>query len=792
MKIGFLHASSSNGSYEAVSDGVEAGSEGYERFARWCLCIGTFLLPIFLLPWSSNVLELNKQLLLMVFVGLALIAWLLSVVSSGVLSWRSNTLDKGILVFAGSVVLATVFSLTRFKSVFGLPDLLGSSLVSILALTLFYFLAVNVFNDKGKMLVNILGISLVVALLYGLLQMLGVYFLGFSFSKVNGFNTVGSVYSLGMVAALALPLFSKLKIGGKTWVSRLYIEKVGVIAVLAILVILNWWILWIVAISGMVALVIFGSINREKFRILKFVMPMMIIVLGVFLMIVNFNLTSVRKKLPTEIAPSFSLSFDVSREVLKRNLLFGYGPENFSVAFDQYGASKLANTTFSAYRLFNSTSEFFNMVISGGLVLILAFLFLMCVLVWTIFVKLKISQISSRVEGTLASLMATLVALFLYPFNMTLMFIFFLLLALAVLMLWGGEKKILQIEERVSLSLASSLGFIAGMVVILGGFYLGGSIYASDVEYQKALKAKSNQEAAEFLSQAINWNSRDDRYYRTMSQIILALLKEEINKKSDPKDSGRLTRTQNYLSTSISVAKQATEVAPKESLNWLNLANIYQNLLGLVDGVDNLAEDSYLKAANLRSGDPNIYNQIGSIYLTKTDLIGQLINSNPANSSALKEQAGEAISKAEISFKKATELSNNFGLAIYNLAIVYDREGKLNEAIKQLEKIIPFNADQPGLSFELGLLYYRNSQKDKALDQLKRAVLLAPDYSNARWYLALIYEERGDIPSAIEQMEKILGIDANKDNQMVLTKLDELKKGKKTIPSQKVLDHKPL
>ena len=69
---------------------------------------------------------------------------------------------------------------------------------------------------------------------------------------------------------------------------------------------------------------------------------------------------------------------------------------------------------------------------------------------------------------------------------------------------------------------------------------------------------------------------------------------------------------------------------------------------------------------------------------------------------------------------------------------------------------------------------------------------MSPDFANARWYLGLIYEERQDISNAIDQMQKILSTDANKDNQVVLTKLDELKNGKKTIPPKKVIDQKPL
>ena len=83
-------------------------------------------------------------------------------------------------------------------------------------------------------------------------------------------------------------------------------------------------------------------------------------------------------------------------------------------------------------------------------------------------------------------------------------------------------------------------------------------------------------------------------------------------------------------------------------------------------------------------------------------------------------------------------------------------------------------------------------RKDKALNELQRAVLLSPDFANARWYLALIYEERSNFDSAIEQLEKIINIEANKENAEVAAKLEQLKNGKKTIPPKKIIDQKPL
>ena len=212
----------------------------------------------------------------------------------------------------------------------------------------------------------------------------------------------------------------------------------------------------------------------------------------------------------------------------------------------------------------------------------------------------------------------------------------------------------------------------------------------------------------------------------------------------------------------------------------------------LVDGADALAEAAYLQASELRPGDSSFHNQIGSMYLVKADLLRQLAAGGGSSVQQFNQQANAALLKAEDAFKKAIELSGNFGLAIYNLGSVYERQGKLNEAIKKLETIAPFNSNQPGLAFELGLLYYRANQKDKALAQLQRAVVLSPDYANARWYLALIYEERKQLDQAVEQLERVLSIEVNKDNEVVLQKLEELKAGRVSIPPARVLDQEPL
>src|SRR3989344_300114 len=767
-----------------------AKAKFYNSISRWALYIGIFLLPLFFLPGTSSLLELNKMVLLVVIAGIALVSWLLGVISSGYLAWRNNFLDKGILAVLLAFFLTTVFSISWFKSIFGFGLGMSNSLSAITALTVVYFLIVNNSEDKGKMLRAVVGLSIIIALAYGFLQIFGVYVIRLPFALSRAFNTVGSVNVLGILAAISLPLFSKSSLDLR-WVKSFHFEKVGVVLALAVLFLLNWWILWTVAITGMVAMIVFENLGGVRFRITKLLLPMVVIGLGVFMMIINPNSGVLGDKLSAEIAPSLRLSRDIAVSALKEKSIFGYGPENFSVAFDKYGAGKLANSTISDVRFMDAMSEIITLVVHGGLVMVLALVFLLLCLGLTFwcFYSQAHDEFTKDTIGILASTTALVVGLFLYPFNMTLMLLLYVFMGLTALVIYDKNRKEFNIEDRTSLSLISSLGFIAGLILVLVGIYSNGTIFIGDLKYAQALSEKNNTRVAELIVEAINWNNHDDRYYQVASQTALQLLASEVDK---PADAERNTRIQNYITTSISLAKKATEIGPREAANWVNLGFVYSNLLNLVDGVDKLSEDAYLKVSELRPGDPAFNYRIGLLYIVKLDRLTLLVSSKRINQSEAGKIASEALVKAENNFKKAVELSPNFGLAIYNLGIIYDRQGKINDAIEQLEKIAPANSNQPGLAFELGLLYYRAGRKNDAYNTLQKAVVLAPDYSNARWYLALILEERRDLDGAIAQLERILSIDSNKESTVVLNKLEDLRAGKTSFPPGNLLDQQPL
>jgi tetratricopeptide (TPR) repeat protein len=584
------------------------------------------------------------------------------------------------------------------------------------------------------------------------------------------------------------------------------IAVAGIVFSIVVLAILNWWLLWAVALAGMLAMIAFDSLNvtklaqdyasgRSRFALSRFVVPMVVIVLGGFLLLVNFSPASLKSNFPVEVSPSYGLSTQVAGNVLKQRMLTGWGPENFSLAFDKFGAGKLANSQLLSLRFFDASSEVANIAVHSGALGLLAFAVLLWCLVQVVArfggaISESIARgagaaIASQSSGTIAAMVAITVALFLYPMNLTLWFVFYVLLVLSALIVSGDKSRTVDIEERPLYSLSASLGFIVGLVLVLSGLYLSSMHYLADVRYAHALEQKTASTAMDGLVRAVDLDASSDRYLRDASQLALSMLREEINKKD-----GDAARIQNLLASSVQLAQRAAALQPLESMNWSNLGQIYQSMTGLVDNVERLAEDAYKKAGELRPGDPSFDNLIGQLWLSRADLIRSVMQQSKANTAALQTQLDESLGKAEEAFKRAVSTSDTYGLAIYNLGAVYDRQGKVKEAITQLEKIAPYNTNEPTLMFELGLLYVRATRKDDAIAAMRRAVLLAPQYSNARWYLALLLEEKNDIPGAIAQLQEILK--TNADNAALKEKLSQLESGQRAIPPEKVIDSAPL
>jgi len=782
------------------------------KIVRGLLLALTFLVPLLFLPFTApgDVLIFNKQILIFSLALVGLVAWLVIVVQEGGLVLRRSGLEWGVLAVVAASLVSAIFSSQVYLSF-----TYGLGFLTIAALALFFFLTLNFFEKKdvGK-ITNAFIASVSLAVLTSLLNLFGlpvfkwVSLISYKDLVVGSqFNTVGSPSGLGMLAVFALVLLIGSYFGLESLNPKLKSLKLVAGLILAFfLVVLNLWSLFVVLAVGMFGMVLApalaqkGQNQKIKLKTSQLVVPLVILVLsGVFALSskyfeFGFSGGLLKERLSAETSLSQRDSADIAADAFEAKPAFGFGPGNYSLAYDQFKPDSINSTAFWSSRFGNSVSEFFDLLAEGGAVAVAAFLilfFLMARAIW---------RYASEVFPAFVTILALF---FLLPFNLPMLFGFWLLVSLTAVSVSADKEELkIKMDDASFSSITISLAFVLVLVSGLVGAYLLAQKYRGEVYFAQAARM-SGADRAELdnmvllVGKAVNADKNNISHLNNLANLLLRLVSLDIkDKEGKPEEIKK--RVEDNTRTIIQIANEITVSQKNNSANWLNAGLIYESLVGFVGGADEAAVAAYQEYLKRAPKDPNGYVRIGNIYLLLADNNSAALRDAKSKGQEIKneEEVKNAIAKdyknAEDNYKKAIELKGDLATALYNLGTVYERENKLKEAVKQLELTKLLNQNNPGLAFELGLLYYRDSQKDKALSEMARAVNLFKDYSNARWYLALMLEERGEIDMAIAQLQEILRLDANKDNPVVLEKMAALEKGKREFPPGKITSKKPL
>lgn len=797
------------------------------------------LAPLFFLPFTApgDVLSLNKQVLIFSLVLASAIVWLVIIVRQEGIRLKTSGLELGILAFLASGLLAAIFSDRVYYSFVGDRGFIMTS-----SLAIFSFLLLNFFEKRevGR-IVNYFIIGSFLAVLSGMLSLYGlpvfnwISFLSYeNLSFSAQFNTVGSVNNLGALAVLLAVMIAAQKFGfGKfgqnsgskttdyfSWFMPIIMIG-GMIVSATLLLTVNWSVFYGVLTVGMIGLIASLGLAQkrreagDKIKASYLVGPLIILTLAILFLIgsryFNFDFPG-RRNLPVEVAISQRGSFEIAKGTFSTNLPLGVGQNNFSLAFDRYKPSGINNSSFWNTRFSNAASELWNLIIQTGVVGLAGFAALLFFIFYSLFKKRTFNFGSTpALTGTDSwpaigpVFTASLALFFLYPFNIVLSFVFWLLIGLWALAIGEEEPEnrlTVDMDEINLRSILSSLVFVLVLVFGLAGGYLFLKKYQGDYYFAKAARmnlatAEDTDRAIELLGRSVNARQSDIRSLNGLAQALLTRINTELKNKTD-KEEEVTARLQNLIRLTAQTAKQMIADKPQDAQNWSSAGLVYENLFGLAEGADQAAFDVYAEYLKRAPNDPAVYTRIGGVYLRRADLNSNLLVNARRNKQKVQNEK-EAVAliaadykNAQENYTKAIALKRDLASALYSLGVVYDRQAQIKNAVKQLELTRILEQNNPGLAFELGLLYYRDGQKDNALSEMARAVNLSKDYANARWYLALLLEERGRIDLAIGQLKAILGIEINKDNQTVLDKLAALEAGQRELPPARVTSKLPL
>lgn len=208
----------------------------------------------------------------------------------------------------------------------------------------------------------------------------------------------------------------------------------------------------------------------------------------------------------------------------------------------------------------------------------------------------------------------------------------------------------------------------AAATLFLLGFFLLINVkaYLSEVFFYASLQAAQKNDGTntyQYQQRAITLKPYEAQYHMAYSQTNLALA-NSISSQENLSEADRTTVTQ-LVEQSIRSAKVAIELNPNNAIAWQNLAVIYQQLIGLVEGADQWSVATYQQAMQLDPTNPQLSLDLGGVFYGL-------------------EQYPQALQY----FTQAAQLKPNWPNAYYNLAAAYQQTNQYAQATQAMNIVV--------------------------------------------------------------------------------------------------------
>lgn len=769
-------------------------SNQLENAPKILFYIFALLLPVWFIPVNIGV-EFSREISFSAITVIALILWLLQILSEGEIYFKNSVVYLGIAAFLFISFISAFFSASPLYSIF-FSDTTPEKVSTFLLGAVIMFLVGGAVRDQvyGIKALFILIFASALSGLYSLLSFFNIARLPLEFTKSIDFNVIGTAnglalfYSSILLMCLASLIMEREKISLFPKNINLAFLITSLIFIFNLIVI-NYQFAWVVILFGSVFLLglKFTLDQPGRLTLNKRTVLMLAVIVFSILMIMIRTPFFKSVALPIEVSPSASATINISKAVMKegvKSLLLGSGPATFNTDFGRYKDQSINTTPFWALRFTQGFSYILTILATNGILGFLAFISFIGLLLFT-FLKFILEKRNENLFTIpiFIGILTTIMTLIVYRANFSLILLLFFLSGLFFVVSGAPGKKIEFKTPWLSFTSSMAILFLISLSVFFGYFIEERARAAIHFRKGASLLSQGNFSLAlSQLEKATSINSYNDNYFRALAQTRLAEIQNIINRAASSKDADLQIEFQNQVSSAISAAQRAVQLNQLDSQNWRVLASVYEKVIPFIQGSERFAFDAYNKAAEYDPKNPSIYTSLGRTALIFADRLGFLANQSgqsKENIQALKQAQKTVYEEAISAFSKAVELKPDFTDAHFLLAQTHIRQGNMPEAIRRVEasKILsPFDI---GIAFQLGVLYYQNNQLNNAELEFLRAVSLNSNYSNAHYFLGLIYSREKNKSKAIEEFEKVRAF--NPDNQEVLKILSNLKAGRSAM-----------
>lgn len=738
----------------------------FNRVIKVSINLLVFLIPLFFLPFSFEAFEFNKQYLLFFLVLIAFFAWIgKMVLVDREVRFKRTPIDIFVFGFLLAAVLSAIFSVDKESSVFGFYGRFSDGLIGLLSLGVLYFLITNnvkaqpAADDKlasigvGGLIKTLMWSVFFVILtsslsIFGLLAKIGGQLRLPQLMRQNTFNPVsGSMEGLAIFLAI-VAVFLTGRILIKNEKEKNSVNYVLLFASLALLIIIDFNRAWWALLVSLVLFLVFALWRRLfKENVNRLLLPIFLIVVsGLFLSISLINF-----QLPQEQILGQGISWQTGFKSATDNVKFGF--LGSGIGTFHYDFAKEKPISFNQDRLwqirFDRSGSHFSEVLGTmgflGLLLWLA-LIGMFLLISYFFVD-KNPPTKNYQLPLLMTFAALAVGQFVYYQNTVLAFIFWLVLALSVVS-WQkpAKEKVFSFKNFPELNLIFTTVLIIVGFGALGTIFFGAKFYLADKTFFQVQKTAEAKDQIALLEKTVKLNPYQPQYWTILARAYLQDTLLELAKPAGQREDAVV---QAKVARAINTAKTAVLRGPGEVAAWETQGMVYRDIRTVAQGASDWAIKSFEKAIELEPTNPVLRTELAKVYI-------------PDNLEKAKEQLAKAI-----------ELKSDYVDALYQNALIKEREGNLGEAIKAMENLVLNNSLNAELRFQLGRLYYNNNQLSDSIAVFETVLQIFPNHSNALYSLGVAWQKKGNSAKARSYFEKVLEL--NPDNQEVKARLAELK-----------------
>jgi tetratricopeptide (TPR) repeat protein len=659
-----------------------------DRISFWSIFTVIVMLPLFFLPFTNIPLDISKSLLLVVGLVVSIISWSAARFSDGKIILPKSKLLLSLLGFVLIVLLSAIFSPSLNTSLFGVMLDFGSFWFMLCAFLLMFMSSIVISSDKkAKYLMKGFLMSSVVVILFQIARFFIPETLALGFFSSSTGNLVGAWNSLGLfgglTALVVIFIFEFLKLNKQRKILLAFILLISLFLIASVNFLLVWKLVGIFALIMFVYKIALTSSagseggHRKQFPFISFsviLLSLMFFVSGQF---IGGLLPNVLKLNSIEINPSFTTTFNVTKEVFKQNPLLGVGPNKFNQAWDLYKPDVINQSQFWNTPFVSGYSTITTLIVTTGILGLLSLIVFISCLLWSgtknVFQILKDKKHHEILLYFIIVLYLVLAAI-LYSPGVTLFLLLFAFIGVFI-----GVSSV-NLESTISFSFLDdprksffSILFLVVLMIFTAGISFKYIEKIASVSYfAKTLSASSIDDAEIAITRALLLNN-NDLYLRTATQVYLSKLSSLISSEKQLTDEEKII-LQNSIDLAINRAIASTLYNPKNYLNFEILGFVYKNVASLgVEGASQQSIEAYTQASNLNPKNPLIKLELARVYIID-----------------------KKIQEGKIFALEALTLKPDFLQALIFLAQLEKEEGNNTKAIEYAERalfIAPTNSD---------------------------------------------------------------------------------------------------